>query len=352
MRLDLALVGFGNVGRRFVRLASELTDRLARDYDLSLRVCGIATGRHGAAFDANGLDALAAADDVEAGRTLRAAEPAADAFQLIDRLADLDADHGDRRVVVEITPLDVHTGQPAIGHIRRALERRLHVVSANKGPVALEWRALDRLARAHDVCFLFEGAVMDGIPIFNFARETLPGVTVTGFRGVVNSTTNHILTVMEEGGEFQPALEAMQEAGIAEADPSLDVDGWDAAAKTAALANVLMGADLTPSAVRRTGIRALTGNDVRSAAASGKRIRLVASMEEGRATVEPRELPAHDPLAQLRGMANAIVFQTDLLGEVAVTQLSGGLTQTAYALISDLVTVARRLRSDAGAPVR
>jgi homoserine dehydrogenase len=190
------------------------------------------------------------------------------------------------------------------------------------------------------------------VPIFNLVRETMPGVQITGFRGVVNSTTNHILTMMEDGGEFAPALADMQRAGIAEADPSLDVDGWDAAAKTAALANVLMQAQLTPETVDRTGIRETTGADARAAVARGKRIRLVASAGNGFARVHPEELPAADPLAQLRGLQNAIVFQTDMLGEIAMTQLGGGLTQTAYALVSDLVTVARRLRGAAGAPAR
>jgi homoserine dehydrogenase len=272
--------------------------------------------------------------------------------ELIDHFSRASADGSAGRVLIETTPLDVKTGQPAIHHIEQALERGLHVVTANKGPVAIKWRDLDRAARERGVSFLFEGAVMDGIPVFNFVRETLPAVTITGFRGVVNSTTNHIITALEDGGEFGPALEEMQQAGIAEADPSLDIDGWDAAAKAAALANVLMGADLTPAAVVRTGIRGLSGADVRAAVARGTRIRLVASAGAAGARVEPEVLPEADPLAQLRGMANAVIFETDLLGEVAVTQLTGGLTQTAYALVTDLTTVARRIRSGSGAPVR
>jgi homoserine dehydrogenase len=274
------------------------------------------------------------------------------ALELIDHFSRASAVGSAGRVLIETTPLDVKTGQPAIRHIERALERGLHVVTANKGPVAIKWRDLDRAARDRGISFLFEGAVMDGIPVFNFVRETLPAVTITGFRGVVNSTTNHIITALEDGGEFGPALEAMQQAGIAEADPSLDIDGWDAAAKAAALANVLMGADLTPAAVVRTGIRGLSGAEVRAAVSRGTRIRLVASAGAAGARVEPVVLPEADPLARLRGVANAVIFETDLLGEVAVTQLTGGLTQTAYALVSDLATVARRIRSGYGALVR
>jgi homoserine dehydrogenase len=344
MRLDLVLVGFGNVGRRFVRLARDKAEALERDHGVSFRVCGIATARHGSLFDEAGVDAIAAANTVEGDGRLGESGTVPD---LIGRATALG-----QPVLVETTPLNVHSGEPAIGHIRAAFAAGLPVVTANKGPVAIAWDRLDRQARDRGVSFLFEGAVMDGVPIFNLVRETMPGVRIHGFRGVLNSTTNHILTMMEEGGEFGPALDEMQRAGIAEADPSLDVDGWDAAAKTAALANVLMGAGLTPEKVDRTGIRDIRGACVRAAVARGARIRLVASMHNGLARVHPDELQATDPLAQLRGMQNAIVFQTDVLGEIALTQLGGGLTQTAYALVSDLVTVARRIRRAAGAPAR
>jgi homoserine dehydrogenase len=345
MRLDLVLVGFGNVARRFVRLAREKAGALERDHDLSIRICGIVTARHGSTFDEAGVDAVAAADAREAGRALGEPRPAADVIRQASAL-------GQTGVLVETTPLNVQTGQPAIDHVRAALRAGLHVVTANKGPGAIAWKELAQLARERGVSFLFEGAVMDGVPVFNLVRETMPGVQIGAFRGVVNSTTNYILTILEDGGEFDDALDDMQRAGITEADPSLDVDGWDAAAKTSALANVLMRADLTPEKVERTGIRGITGAAVRGAVGRGNRIRLVASVENGRARVRPEELPATDPLAQLRGLQNAIVFQTDVLGEIAVTQLGGGLTQTAYALVSDLVTVARRIRSAGGAPVR
>jgi homoserine dehydrogenase len=257
-------------------------------------------------------------------------------------------------VVVETTPLDIREARPAIDHVRLALLSRMHVVSANKGPVALAYRELGELARRMGVRYLFEGAVMDGIPVFNLVRETMPAVEVTGFRGVVNSTTNYIITMLEEGGEFAPALAEMQRQGVAEADASLDVDGWDAAAKTAALVNVLMDGAITPRDVDRTGIAHLTGAAVRDALARGRRIRLVASARrEGnavRARVAPEELEREDPLSLLRGMANALYLESDVLGRVGITQLDGGLTQTAYALLSDLVTLGRSWRARPSAP--
>ncbi len=336
MQLDLLLVGLGNVGRRFARLLDERRERLERDYELTTRILGVATGRRGGVFDPAGVDLAAIDARAEIG-------PLRGGLELIAAAAA--SPGGASRVVIETSPLNIEDARPAIDHVRLALLSRMHVVSANKGPVAHAYRELRALAERMGVKYLFEGSVMDGIPVFNLVRETMPAVRVTGFRGVVNSTANYIITVLEDGGEFDPALAEMQGQGIAEADASLDVDGWDAAAKTAALANVLMDGDIVPREVERTGIAALTGGVVRGAMARGKRIRLVATaMRDGdkvRARVAPEELAGDDPLALLRGMSNALFLETDLLGRVGITQLDGGLTQTAYALLSDLVTIGR-----------
>jgi homoserine dehydrogenase len=247
--------------------------------------------------------------------------------------------------MIETTTLDITAGQPAIDHVRSALESRCHVVTANKGPAAFAYHELSELARERGVSFLFEGAVMDGIPIFNLVRETLPAVEIRGIRGVVNSTTNHILTALEDGHEFAPALARMQADGIAEADPSLDVDGWDAAAKIAALANVVLGARITPHDVDRSGITAHDAAWARDAKARGARVRLVASAgRQSRPSVRLEELPVSDLLARLRGMSNALVLETDLLGDIAITQIHGGLTHTAYALLTDLIAIRSRHR--------
>jgi len=338
-RADLALIGYGNVGRRFVTLLDEHRDRLLRDYDLHCRIVGVATRHHGSRYDARGLDA---ADLTNLGP--ESADAASNAFVAIERLGQSDAD---LRVVVETTTLDVGEGQPAIDHVRAAIEAGCHAITANKGPVAFAYSALREEAAAARVQFLFEGAVMDGIPIFNLVRETLPAVTVRGFRGVVNSTTNHILTAMERGEPFDEALARMQAEGIAEADPLLDLDGWDAAAKAAALANVLLDARLTPHDVARVGIQKPDGDRARNALAHGRRLKLVASGTRGvsgavSVAVQPVELAASDLLASLDGKANALVLQTDVLGEIAICQLEGNLTHTAYALLSDLVTVRNR----------
>ena len=276
--LSLALVGFGHVARRFVRLLDEVADRL----EFSWRVVAISTRHHGSVIDSDGIDLNRAVATVEGSQSLDRLDRSPrersgiDVIrQVADALAD-DAAEG-RLVCVETTVLDIDRGEPAVSHVRAALEGQAHVVTANKGPAAFAYHELEALAESVDRIFFFEGAVMDGVPIFNLVRDTMPAVKIEGFRGVINSTCNFILSELERGKEFGQALAEMQARGIAEANPSFDVDGWDAAAKTAALVNVLMGSAITPHHVRRTGITDVTGSDVREAIGRGRRIRLVAS---------------------------------------------------------------------------
>jgi homoserine dehydrogenase len=251
-------------------------------------------------------------------------------------------------VLIETTTLDVHDGEPAVAHVRAGLAAGFHVVTANKGPVAFAHRSLVAEAAAAGRRFLFEGAVMDGVPVFNLVRETCPALEIHGFRGVVNSTTNFILTSMERGEPFEAALGRMQAEGVAEADPSLDVKGWDAAAKTAALANVWMDAGITPHAVRREELRGDVMDRVRAARADGRRLKHVAWARriDGRVdcAVELQALAPDDPLAILDGQSNAIEIDTWPLGRIVITQRDGGLEKTAYALLADLVAVARFAR--------
>lgn len=347
--LPLVLIGFGNVARRFVRLLDETADRL----DFTWKIVAIATKHHGSVVDVEGIDVTRAITTVESRQSLDRldAEPRErSGIDVIRQVADAMADEaGEGRLVcVETTVLDIDRGEPAVSHARAALEGQAHVVTANKGPAAFAYHELEALAESVDRIFFFEGAVMDGVPVFNLVRETMPAITIDGFRGVINSTCNFILSALERGKEFDQAVAEMQSRGIAEADPSLDVDGWDAAAKTAALVNVLMGGAITPHHVARTGIREVTGLDVRDAMARNRRIRLVASAtRQGgkvRARVEPEVLDRGDPLASLDEVENALYLNTDLLGQVGIVQRSGSLTQTAYALLSDLSRISQRLR--------
>jgi len=347
--LTLVLIGFGNVARRFVKLLGETADRL----DFTWRIAGISTRHHGSVVDLAGIDTRRAMTTVEGRQSLDRLDPAPrersgiDVIrQVADALAD-DAAEG-RVICIETTVLDIDRGEPAVSHVRAALEGQLHVVTANKGPAAFAFHELEALAEAVDRIFFFEGAVMDGVPVFNLVRETMPAITIEGFRGVINTTCNFILSELERGSDFDTALAEMQARGIAEADPTLDIDGWDAAAKTAALVNVLMGSVITPHHVQRTGIRDVTGLDARDAISRNKRIRLVASASRQggkvKARVEPEMLDEQDPLAGLVDLNNALYLTTDLLGEVGIVQRGGSLTQTAYALLSDVSRISQRLK--------
>jgi len=332
---DLILVGFSNVGRRFTALLEEQRAFLRRE-GVAVRIAAIVTRRHGCSYG---------------GRDL----PFRGADTVIDCIARSRAAARDGRLVlVETTTLDITRGEPATTHVRAALAGGAHAITANKGPAAFAFHALTKAARLAERRFLFEGAVMDGIPVFNLVRETLPGVDITGFRGVVNTTTNYILTAMEQGQPFADALTEMQAMGVAEADASLDLDGWDAAAKTAALANALLDARMTPHQVEREGIRPETARRALDARHSHRRLKLVARAGRAGDRISARvgleELPEDDLLASLEGQQNAIVFHTDLVGEIAIVQRGSGLTQTAYALLSDLMTIAKdRVRTNAPA---
>ena len=320
MRADLALIGFGHVGRRFARLLDEQRARLREQHDLECRIVGIATRQHGVAYDALGLDGPAAAARVENGGSLPASHDArsmpAGAGSL-DVITHLSASDAPLRVVVESTTLDIGAGQPAIAHVVAALSAACDVITANKGPAAF----------AYDVCGLAH--VRPGGRSCSKARSWTAcrcstwcarrcrWSTVLGFRGVVNSTTNHILTALEDGETFAPALARMQAVGIAEADPSLDVDGWDAAAKAAALANVLMDARHHAARRDRDGIgpataagRAMTRRRAGGVCGWWPARRDAATR---RRSVAPRSCRPTICSPVCDGTANALVLQTDLL---------------------------------------
>ncbi len=346
MRFHIALIGFGNVARRFVRLLDESRDALGA-LDIDAVIVGIATQRHGVLFDAAGLGTTALNECLrlaEAGHAVGPAFTAPTSGEIIRQLGELGSK---ARVMIETTTLNVQSGEPAVSHVRAAFGAGAHVISANKGPVACAYRALADEASAAGLSFLFEGAVMDGIPVFNLVRETMPATTIHGFRGVINSTTNHILCALERGETYDAALKRMQDDGIAEADPSLDIDGWDAAAKVAAMANVWFDARITPKDVTRSGLTPDCEARALSALTHGRRLKLVgAAKRDGPrviAEVGLQELPATDPLATLDDQANAIEIDSTPLGRIVITQRDGGMEKTAYALLTDLVTLRRRL---------
>lgn len=342
MVLNAALLGFGNVGQALAELLIEKQNTLRQDFDVELRVVGIATGSHGQAIDPGGIDLRQALELRRAGSSLEAlhsGHPIDDPFRF---LADSPID-----LLFESTPTNVEDGQPAYAYIFGALERGVHVVTANKGPVAFGYRELAALARRKNVGFLFESTVMDGAPVLAIGREGLPANPILRVRGVLNSTTNYILTRMEQDElSFDQALGAAQEIGIAETDPTLDIDGWDSAVKTVILANVLMGADLRPLDVERQGIRHITLADVQAARAAGECIRLICQAErqpEGDvvASVTPQRVPVQDILASVTGTSSIVDLETETLPCVTIVEHDPGPTTTAYGMLADMINILR-----------
>jgi homoserine dehydrogenase len=342
MELKLAFIGLGNVARAFARMLDARRSTLEQEYGISWRVTAIATGSHGCALDTNGIDLNEAVAMVERGESLAALPGASIARSAIAMIESCDAD-----IMFETSPLNPVDGEPATEYIKTALARAINVVTANKGPIAFAYRELKQLASKRGVSFRFEGTVMDGTPVFNLAEYCLPAARVTGFYGVLNSTTNLIITEMERGSTFDDALKQARRLGVAEANADHDIDGWDAAVKAVALANVLMGADLRPRDVAPRGIRGITIDDLNEAAREQSAIRLVSrayrSGDGVTVTVQPEKVPIASALGSACGTSNVLVLRTDLMGELAIFEYDPGVVQTAYALLSDLIRIHERI---------
>lgn len=342
---NLALLGFGNVGRALARLLLRKQAELQDHYNLTFAITGIATGRHGSAINLEGLNLQRALGFFE-GKSVDEPSPLDSlSVQPVPRDSDDFIQSCGADVLFENTPVNYQTGQPAVDHLRTALELNMHAITANKGPVVHAYRQLTRLADSKGRKFYFESSVMDGAPIFSLFREALPGAYLSSFRGILNSTTNLILTRMEEGETFGQAVGYAQSVGIAETDPSGDIDGWDAAIKVAALVSVLMDVPLKPDEVERKGIRALTPTDVARARSEGKRWKLVCSAErEGdvvRGRVAPEMVSDKSPLYNIDGTTSIIQFESDVLGQLSVIEADPGPHTTAYGLLADFLNAVK-----------
>jgi homoserine dehydrogenase len=243
-------------------------------------------------------------------------------------------------VMFEASSLDVHTGRPAIDHIKAALALGAHAISVNKGPIVHALHELTSLAREKGKKFLYEATVMDGVPIFSMFPLGLPATELRGFVGVLNSTTNVVLTEIEKGRSFEEGVKRAQAIGVAETDPSADLDGWDAAVKVAVLAIVLMNAPVRLDQVRRTGIRDLSEEKIRSVRASGMRYKLVCRAQRRGdgvdCSVQPELLLASDPLANLDGTSSAVRFDLDVFG-LSLVEHNPGIEATGYGMLADFL---------------
>jgi homoserine dehydrogenase len=335
----LALLGFGNVGRAFARLLLSKQVELKNDHGITFIITGISTGRHGHAIDSNGLDIEKALTLVERAESLSLITKIP-VINSMDFVSSVPAE-----VFFENSPVNFHDGEPAVTHLRIALERGMHAVTANKGPVVHAYPLLAKLAQAKGRKFYFESTVMDGAPIFSLFRSALPALKVISFRGILNSTTNLILGRMEAGESFDEAVKYCQQIGLAETDPSGDVNGWDAAVKISALVTVLMGFPLKPQEVERAGIGGITADMVMQARAQGKRWKLVCMAEmEGNSVkgrVAPELVSPSSPFYTVEGSSSIVEFHMDTLSSLSIIEGNPGPETTAYGLLADFINAVR-----------
>jgi len=345
MHYKLVFIGFGNVAQALAQLLLRKRWELQERYDVTFSVSGITTGSHGTAVNPNGISVNAAFDMLQSERSLDLLTGGPMPASTLEFLERSEAD-----VMFENTPVNHNTGQPAIDHCRMALDLGMHAITANKGTVVHGYRKLSELARAKNKKFLFESTVLGGSPLFSVFREAMPAAELTSFQGILNSTTNIILSRMGRGESFEEAVEYCQSIGVAETDPSADVDGWDAAIKVAALVTVLMDTPFTPQQVERTGIREITPEMTEQAKARNERYKLVCRAEKVedriKASVKPELVPPASPLYGMEDSTSGATFRTDVLGDYSIIEserqgMVAGPIPTAYGLFADFVNTTK-----------
>ena len=338
--IPICLVGFGNVGKALIRVLEDKQPLLREQFGFETVITGIATRSHGMAIDPRGIDGLKAIQLLEAGQSLDILTKIPTTDNGVDFIRKCKA-----QVMFENSPVNHLTGQPAGDHLKSALECKMHAITANKGPVVHHFQSLSALAKKQDRRFLFESAVMDGAPIFSLFRGPLPAVELKGFYGILNSCTNLLLELMEQGRSFDDAVEYGKSIGITETDPSADIDGWDAAIKVSALSTVLMGVPLKPDQIDRTGIRGITKEMISTALQAGERWKLVCTCKKSgaavKAKVAPQRVPPTSPLYCVSGTSSFVQFEMDTLPGLGILENNPGPETTAYGLLADLINAIR-----------
>lgn len=324
----LGFIGFGNVGRALARLFVSKSAELRERYDIEWEITGVATRRMGWRASDGAIDVA----KLIAGNDETNAEPG-----LNEWLARARPD-----VVFETSSLNPETGQPAIDYLKASLQHGAHAITANKGAIVHAYDELSEIARAKGKRLRFEATVLDSAPVFSLFRETLPAARVRGFSGVFNSTTNVILETMEAGRSFAEGVKTAQDLGVAETDPSHDVDGWDSIMKVCAIARVIMGTSLLPADVRREGIRALDPATLQSARAEGRPYKLLSRAvinADGSitASVRPEQIATGDPLGNVRGTSLGVHFELDTMPGLTIVSHRPNLQSTAYGLLADFI---------------
>lgn len=340
--INICLVGFGNAAQEFCRMVITKNLEIKKGTGYDVKVTAIAGRSKGSIINPKGIDLVKALMDVEStGRFDVSAEDTVkmETIQVIE--------NGSANVLVELSTLSIYDGEPAISHIETAFEKGMHVITGNKGPIAWKYQKLRDNSKERGLQFLYETTVMDGTPIFNFVKYTLPGCKVLSFKGILNSTTNFVLEEMESGNSYEDAIKEAKRRGFAEEDPSMDIDGWDAAAKTAALLNVLMDTNINPTEIDRQGIAHITLKDIEKAKEKQCKIKLICEgyIEDNiaKGKVHPVYISNKDILSNIDATSSILGITTDLMGEVQIIEKHPEIQQTAYGIYSDLLTLIKSL---------
>ena len=336
---NIALTGCGTVGKALLELLHEKREMLKNRFHFEYNISLISARSKGILLNPAGLDLDGVLSALHEKNSLSEFPQSSGSFS--ELLTESKAN-----ILVEATPTNLNTAEPALAHITTALNQNIHVVTVNKGPIALNFNALQALAEAHHVQLRYEGTVMSGTPLIELAQHGLAGAAINRIEGILNGTTNYMLTRMENGASYEEALKEAQDLGYAETDPSGDVDGWDAAVKVSILAKALFGVDLPVDQVDRTGISGISSEDIQAANKKGERIRLIAAIENHgdaiRGSVQPLSLPLTHPLSQVQGVMNAACLTTDTLGPVTLIGAGAGGRETAQALLADILNIAQK----------
>ena len=335
MKNKIAIIGFGTVGQGLAEILLSKRDFLKKKYNYGFEVVAISDFAYGNVFNQKGLDLQDCINQAKAKQKFTKDLTKWDTISLIRKCK---AD-----VVCELTYTDLTTGGPAINHCKIALETGKNVVTSNKGPAALYYSKLKRIAEKYGVDFKIEGTVVAGTPIINLTEGPLAGCEITKIRGILNGTTNYMLTEMEKGMDYNAVLKVAQDLGYAEADPTGDVEGYDARGKVTILANVVMGAKLNIDDVKCSGITKITSKDIEKAKKENSRWKLIGCVEKTNGkvigSVSPEMIPLSHPLAGVMGATNALTFTTDLLGDVTIVGPGAGRQQTGFAILTDLLSL-------------
>lgn len=329
--MRIILCGFGVVGQSFAKLLESRSEDLYARYGLKPRIVGV-FDRKGSANDPSGLDTSKLIDVKKKYGSVNRYSGAFDNTSGTQNINNLEAE-----VLIEATESNYKDAEPGMTHIIDAMKRGMHVISVNKGPLALAFPSLMELADYNHVLFRFSGTVGGGTPILDFAKNSLRGERIVSFDGILNGTTNYILTNMADGMSFDDALDDAKKKGYVEADESLDLDGLDAAAKLVILANWIMGMKVTMPDIKRTGIRNVDSDDIKHATEKNCAIKLIASCSK-ELIVAPKAIAADDPLC-VSGTLNAISFTSEQSGTQTIIGRGAGGIETASSILRDLIDI-------------